>query len=163
MNLRHLILLAAALLGAAAPAAVAAKEGDLSIVHVYTGWRDAASFKRISEYFDGKENTRGEAVLRSQPDQRAGFYFLVRVKSSAGPRALKATLHIVTATNTRPADYSFPIELKAGETVVHLGLTGSDWSNPNGHPVAWKLELKDAADHLVAAESSYLWEKPAAP
>ena len=51
---------------------------ELTIVHVYTGWRTAASFKRISEYLDGKEHTGGEAVLRTHPDQRGGFYFLVR-------------------------------------------------------------------------------------
>ncbi|MBN8527563.1 MAG: hypothetical protein J0M02_19695 [Planctomycetes bacterium] len=58
---------------------------DLSIVRTFTGWRDGASFKRISEYFDGKENTGRETVLRTHPEQRTGYYFLVRVANPGAP------------------------------------------------------------------------------
>jgi hypothetical protein len=48
---------------------------EINLIRTFTGWREAASFKRISEYFDGQENTQGEVVLRSQPDQRGGLLF----------------------------------------------------------------------------------------
>ena len=135
---------------------------ELTIVHVYTGWRTAASFKRISEYLDGKENTGGEAVLRTHPDQRGGFYFLVRAANPGAAKRIKANLEIITTANAKPVSYSFHPELKAGDTVFHLGLTGADWPDAKVNPVAWKLELLDADGHVLATEKSYLWEKPAA-
>jgi len=147
---------------ASAKAEALAKEGDLNIVRVYTGWRDAASFKRISEYFDGKENTRGEAMLRTHPDQRAGYYFLVRVANPSAARNIKAHLEVITATSAKPVTYDFSPELKSGDTVFHFGLTGADWPDATANPVAWKLELMDSEGRALASERSYLWEKPAA-
>ena len=68
----------------ALPAAVRA--AGLEIVRVFTGWRDAASFQSMSEYLDGGENTGGVTVLRTRPAERAGFYWLVRLKND-GPAA----------------------------------------------------------------------------
>ncbi|MDQ5978712.1 MAG: hypothetical protein QG602_1686 [Verrucomicrobiota bacterium] len=142
-------------------APVLAAASDLTIVRVYNGWRDAASFKRISEYFDGKENTGGEAVLRTRPDQRGGYYFLVRVTNPSGARAVTARLQVITQTDAQPQTFTFTPALKAGDTVFHLGLTGADWTDPKADPVAWKLELTDADGKTLATEKSYLWEKPA--
>jgi hypothetical protein len=150
------------LLLALLPILATAAEGPLAIEHVYTGWRDAASFKRISEYFNGQENTHGEAILRTHPDQRGGFYFLVRVNNPGPARTIKVSLHVITSANARTSDYQFATGLKAdGDTVFQLGLTGADWTDPKGHPVAWKLDLLDADGKTLATEGSYLWEKPA--
>ena len=162
MSIRSLILFATALITAASPSVASAKEGDLTIVHVYTGWRKAESFRRISEYLDGKENTGGEAVLRTHPDQRGGFYFLVRTSNPGAARAIKANLEIITTATAQPVTYVFHPELKPGDTVFHLGLTGPDWPDPKINPVAWRLTLLDADGHILATEKSYLWEKPAA-
>jgi hypothetical protein len=145
----------------AVPSEALAKEGELTIVHVYSGWRDAASFKRISEYFDGKENTGGEAVLRTHPDQRSGYYFLVRVRNPGAPQKLTARLQVITDANVKPVEFAFSPEVEAGNTVFHLGLTGSDWPNPRATPVAWQLDLTDSGGKPLATEKSYLWEKPA--
>ncbi len=134
---------------------------DLTIVRVFTGWRDAASFKRISEYFDGKENTGNATVLRTHPDQRAGFYFLVRTTNPGALRSVKASLEVITNAAAKPLSYTFPAELKSGDTVLHLGLTGTDWADPKTSPVAWKLDLVDTDGRILATEKSYLWEKPA--
>lgn len=133
---------------------------ELAITRVYSGWRDAASFKRISEYFDGKENTGGEPVLRTHPDQRAGYYFLVRVSNSGAPRKVTARLEVITDATAKPVEFSFSPELGTGNTVVRLGLTGPDWPNATTNPVAWKLDLTDADGKLLAVEKSYLWERP---
>jgi hypothetical protein len=138
-----------------------ASAAELTIVHVYTGWRTAASFKRISEYLDGRENTGGEAVFRTHPDQRDGYYFLVRVANPGAARSLKASLEIITTAAAKTVNYTFSPELKHGDTVFHLGLTGADWPDPKINPVAWKLDLLDADGHVLASEKSYLWEKPA--
>lgn len=138
-----------------------ASGADLTIVRVFTDWRDAASFKRISEYFDGKENTGGVTVLRTHPDQRAGYYFLVRVANPGPSQSIKASLEVITATTATPVAYTFPADLKSGTTVLHLGLTGADWLDAKLNPVAWKLDLVGADGHVLASEKSYLWEKPA--
>ena len=155
MSARHFITALCLIL---APLAAAA---DLTLVRVYAGWRDAASFKRISEYFDGKENTGGEAILRTHPDQRGGYYFLVRVANPGAPRAVTARLEIITDTTAKPVVHTFTTDLKSGDTVFHLGLTGSDWPDSKTNPVAWKLDLTDTAGQVLVSEKSYLWEKPA--
>jgi hypothetical protein len=139
-----------------------ASAAELTLVRVYSGWRDAASFKRISEYFDGKENTGGQIVLRTQPDQRAGYYFLVRVANPGAPRKVTARLQVITNTTAKPAEFLFSPELKSGESVFHLGLTGADWPDATTNPVAWKLELNDADGQTLISEQSYLWGKPVA-
>jgi hypothetical protein len=155
MSVRSLILVSTLLL---APALSAA---DLTIVRVFTGWREAASFKRISEYFDGQENTGREAVLRSHPEQRGGYYFLVRVANPAAARNVTARLHVITANEAQPRVFEFSPKLAAGETVFHLGLTGPDWPDAQANPVAWKLELVEPDGKVAASDKSYLWEKPA--
>jgi len=167
VTFRHLILFVAALTVGALPSKAlslpnGAKEGDLTIVHIYTGWREAASFKRIAEYFHGQENTGGEAILRTHPDQRGGFYFLVRTTNTGAARAIKVNLEVITTANAQPVSYTFSPALKAGGTVFHLGLTGPDWPEAKINPVAWKLDLVDAEGHVLATEKRYLWEKPAA-
>lgn len=139
-----------------------ATAAELTLVRVNSGWRDAASFKRISEYFDGKENTGGEAVLRTHPDQRGGYYFLVRVTNPNAPRPVTARLEIIIDAAAQPVVHTFATDLKPGDTVFHLGLTGPDWPDATTNPVAWKLDLTDAEGNVLATKKSYLWEKPAA-
>lgn len=148
------------LLIASLPAAALAEAGDLTLVRVHPGWREAASFKRISEYFDGRENTGGELVFRTHPDRRGGYYFLVRVANPGAARAITARLQVITETEAKPREYTFTPALKAGGTVFHLGLTGSDWPEATATPVAWKLDLADTDGRVLATAKSYLWEKP---
>ena len=167
MILRPLLLLAAAAASAALPSLARAQDGapaaGITIVHVFTGWRDAASFKHISEYFDGKENTRGETMLRTQPGQRAGFYFLVRAVNPGAPLPVKLSVQLVMPAGTKATEFSFTTDLKSGDSVVNLGLTGADWPDAKTNPVAWKLEVRSADGRVLGTEKSYLWEKPATP
>jgi hypothetical protein len=140
-----------------------AAAADLTIVRVFTGWRDAASFKRISEYFDGREHTGGEAMLRTQPGQRAGYYFLVRVANPGAPQAVKLSLQLNLPGAAKLRTHAFATTLPAGESVLNLGLTGTDWPDAKTNPVAWKLEVLAADGRPLATEKSYLWEKPAGP
>ena len=133
----------------------------VKVVRILHGWREAESFKRISDYFDGQENTGGETVLRTQSGQRAGYYFLARL---AGPgAALPVRLHllVVTPDSATPREFDFPTTLPGKEMVCQLGLTGTDWASAKVKPVAWRLEVRDDAGRVLATEQSYLWEKPA--
>lgn len=135
-----------------------ATASEVTITRVFSGWRDAESFKRISEYFTGKENTGGATVLRTQPNQRAGFYFLVRAANSGGPTNIKVSVEVITPTDSKPKTYSFATDLKTGATVLNIGLTADDWPDAKAHPVAWKIELIAADGQLLTSEKSYLWE-----
>ena len=161
--MRTLALFLALTLATTASAAATAPVADHSvgIVRVLHGWREAASFKRISEYFNGRENTGGEVVLRTHADQRTGYYFLVRLANPGAERAVRVHLLIINPESATPLEYNFPTSLPSRETILNLGLTGADWAGAKVNPVAWKLEILNQAGHLLATEQSYLWEKPA--
>jgi len=142
-------------------AAGVASASDVTIARVFTGWRDAASFKRISEYFDGKEHTGGQLVMRTHPEQRAGYYFLVRLTNPGAPLPVKVNLQVISTTDAKPRTHTFSAELKTGKPVLNLGLTGADWSDAKLDPVAWRLDVVDADGRVLVTAKSYLWEKPA--
>ena len=143
-------------------AAVPARASEAEFVRIWPGWRDAESFDRISEYFGRGENTSGQVVLRTQPATRDGFYFLVRVKSTAPLAAAKFELSVIRPDAPEPKVFSFPAALPAKETLCQLGLTGTAWpGGKQASPVAWKLTLVAADGRLLAEHKSFLWEKPA--
>ena len=167
MNFRRLTVFLAVITLTAFPSSGSAKEGKaakdpsaLTIIRVQHEWRDASSFKRIAEYFDGQEHNGSEAIRRSHPETRSGYYFFVRIKNPGALRPAQAALQVVTSSSAQAVRYQFPVELKAGDTVFNIGLTGADWSDARLHPVAWKLEFIDPAGQVIATEASYLWEKP---
>jgi hypothetical protein len=144
------------------PAAAIAADSGLTVVRVYTGWREAESFKRIAEYFDGKEHTGGEIVVRTQPLQRGGYYFLVRTQNPGATVTAKINAELIMPSETKPRTHTFATEIPAGKAVLDLGLTGADWPDAKTNPVAWKLTLVGPGGNVLATSASYLWEKPPA-
>jgi hypothetical protein len=138
-----------------------ASAADFEIVRVWPSWRTEKSFERISEYFTKREPTTRETILRTHPDHRSGFYFLTRIANHHNA-ATKATfrLQVITPASPEPKTFSFPVEIAPGSHVFNLGLTGSDWNDINARPVAWKLDLVGADDHVLASDQSFLWSKP---
>ena len=145
-----------------AAAFASARAADIEFLRVWPGWRDADSFRRISEYFSGVENTGGQIVLRTHAEARAGFYFLARVSNSGAELAgVKFVLHIIAPDSAEPRVFAFPAAIPAGATVFQLGLTGTDWPGPKVHPVAWMLELTAPEGRILVVQKSFLWEMPA--
>ena len=139
-----------------------ASAGDLQIVRVMPDYQPADAFVRISEYFNGKENTGGATILRTQPSSRAGFYFLVRVKTDKPIDVAWIEAQVITPTVPEARTDSFSISLPAGSHVFKLGLTGTDWPDPKAKPVAWKLRFLSVEGKELASEQSFLWSKPPA-
>ncbi len=140
-----------------------ARAADVEFKRVWPGWRSAESFERISEFFTAKENTGREMVVRTQPANRTGYYFFVRLHNRGAtlPDA-KFSLQVIAPNDPQPKTFVFPATVGTGTTLFNLGLTGGDWaSGEKSNPVAWKLELLASDGHAVAAEKSFLWEKPA--
>ncbi len=144
-------------------AADKASDGKIAITRVFLGWKEGESFKRISEYFTGKENTDGMVVLRTHLEQRSGFYFFVRLANPGATVPVKINLEVITPTDTKPKNYIFSTELKNGQNVFNLGLTADDWPDQKAHPVAWKMDFIGTDNQVLASKGSYLWEQPASP
>lgn len=141
-----------------APGARAQGTG-VAIVRVFTGWRAAAAFQSISEYFDGREHTGGIDVLRSRPAERAGYYWLVRLKNGGTPLAgAKFELQVITPTSPEAKVFAFSADIPSGSSVHRIGLTGVDWPDGRARPVAWYLSLLAADGRTVIAQQSFLWD-----
>jgi hypothetical protein len=124
------------------------------------GYKPAEDFVRISEYFTGRENTRGATMLRSQPSHREGYYYFLRTQSAVAVAGARLELSYITPLEAVPKQVSFTFDLPAGNHVTQVGLTGADWVSKKEHPVAWQLRLlaPDGTDLLTHA--SFLWAKP---
>ncbi len=143
-------------------AVAVARAADVEFSRVWPQWRDADAFDRIGEYFGGGESTGRQVILRTHAEQRAGYYFVVRLAHAPVLNAAVFELSIIRPDSPDPKTFSFPITAPANDKVVELGLTGADW--PGGkkmHPVAWKLALRTADGRVLAEQKSFLWEQPA--
>jgi hypothetical protein len=100
-------------------------------------------------------------VLRTNPEQRTGFYFLVRVKNPGAARQVTFQLQLIEQGTPTPRPTTFAGELPAGTNVFQLGLTGPDWQDAKSQPVAWHLQILGDDGRVLATDKSYLWEKPA--
>lgn len=153
----RLILLTAALLALASTRAGAA---DPTFVRVWPQWHDADSFQSFYEYETSRELTGKWIVLRSQPEERTGLYFLVRLDNpEAEIVGASYVVSVITPDTTDTKTYSFPVNIPPGSQVFEIGLTGRDWAGPHVQPVAWDVELHGADGRVLARKSSFLWEK----
>ncbi len=153
----RVVLLLLALVPAASTLAA-----DLEIVRVLPGWRSAESFHRLSEYFGGKENDSGTKVLRSQPAEKSGYYWLIRLKNHHAPVAgARFELRVISPAAPEPKIFTFTADIPSGRSLCQLGLTGSDWPGAKAQPDAWHLRLLSADGATLLARESYLWEMPA--
>lgn len=139
-----------------------ASAAEVELVRIWPGWRDAGAFERISEYFGGEENTGRETVLRTQPETREGFYFLVRARTAQPVLQAKFELSVIRPDAPDVKVFTLSSPLPAKESVFQLGLTGADWpGGKEARPVAWQLRVLAADGAVLAVHKSYLWEKPA--
>lgn len=133
---------------------------DVSAIRIWPEFRTAESFERIGEFFTNSEVTGGETMLRTQPDSRAGFYFLTRVRNrGAALEGVQVELKLITAESVSVKTFNrfSPVSLRPGSQVLQIGLTGSDWVSEKAQPVAWQIRLLDAQGNEVLREASFLW------
>lgn len=135
--------------------------GATEIVRVWPAYRDDASFRRISEYLNGQENTGAEIVLRTQAEPRDGYYFVTRVKTDSAVAGASFVLEVVQPGNPEVHTHTFAVDLPGGEKVYNLGLTGSDWPDAKARPAAWHLTVRAADGTVLAERASFLWSSSA--
>ena len=151
-------LLLACTLGCASVSA-----SGVQVVRILPEYMPADSFARISEFFNGKENTRGATILRTQPKARDGFYFNLRTQTDAPIELAWVVLEIITPASAEARIESFAVSLPKGSHLIRLGLTGKDWPSPKDRPAAWKIRILGVNGAELATEQSYLWSKPDSP
>jgi hypothetical protein len=130
------------------------------LVRVWPGTRSAESFERISEYFTGRENTGGQTIVRSQPAERGGYYWLLRTRTPAALAGVTFELTYTAPHSAEPRTRLFHADLPAGRHVTLIGLTGTDWPELEAEPVTWRLRVLDAQGNELAHEASVLWTEP---
>jgi hypothetical protein len=136
---------------------------QVEFVRVWPSYRTADSFVRLAEYFGAPESPVVDTLLRSQPTNRAGYYWLVRTRAAAAQPGARYELALVPPGATAPVTYTFAHDLAAGNHVTQLGLTGTDWPDPAARPLAWRVTLLDAGNTILATRQSFLWRDPPAP
>lgn len=141
----------------------AALAGGVEVVRLLPEYMPAASFVRVSEYFNGKENTRGATIVRTQPGSREGFYFNLRTRAETAVEIAWVELQYISPASPQPRTESFAVSLPRGSHLLRFGITGSDWPDAKARPVAWKLRLLSTDGAELATEQSYLWSQPDAP
>lgn len=159
--LTSLALLCAVLATGLLPNAVIARP---EIARLWTGFREARSFVRLSELFTGKENPGKRVILRSQPGERTGFYYIVRLVDRDRHPVPDGTvvLHVIPPDGDEPHVYRFPFKGDGRHKLrLDVGLTGKDWPYDREQlPLAWKIEILDATGALIDSRESFLWSRP---
>lgn len=120
-------------------------------------YRDADSFKRISEYLTGKHSDGRYAVYRSDETIRDGFYVSLLADKRATLSSV-ATVNVQFVRSGTQATSTF--QLPAGslrKKRILVGFTGGEWTDPQNHPVAWKIDLLDANGTSLDSAQSFLW------
>jgi hypothetical protein len=130
---------------------------QVEIQRVWPGYRTADSFTSLREYWGGEPSPATQRALRSQADQRDGYYWLLRTDSAEPLTGVTVRLKVTRAGDTTSERHEFTTDLPADSHALHVGLTGSDWSGQDEVPIAWRLTLLDSAGQTLATTQSYLW------
>lgn len=155
-----LLALSFALLAAACASAPKATVSSVKIETILPRPIEEAAFMRIDEYLTGSENKGRRLILRSDPDQRAGYYFTLVLDTSVrrlpngttiigefyAPQSPDLQTHIYTLPSDRP---------KTRE--VFVGLTGADWPDMGAVPAAWRFTITSPNGEPMGRAQSYLW------
>lgn len=149
-------------LRAVEPAVTACEVFPWQLNYVYPVWQEAEDYKRISEYFTGKERTGGDVVLRTERAVREGLYFRIGLPwGEKAPEYARVQVEYLRSDEPRVRTEEFVLSSSGGPfSEVRLGLTGTAWPEKRLRLVAWRVTLRDEAGRPLAQTQSYLWGLP---
>mgnify|MGYP000442257302 CR=1 FL=1 len=130
---------------------------EVEFERVWPGYRSAESFTTISEYFGSAPAGNNREALRTQPAARDGYYWLARTRSKTAHPGSTLRVEVTREGETEPTAYAFDLDVKTGSNAVFVGLTGTDWADPDAAPIAWRISLVDADGNLLVSRNSFLW------
>ncbi|MGB0259092.1 MAG: hypothetical protein ACPGES_10605 [Coraliomargarita sp.] len=119
------------------------------------------TFKRIHEYRTGADYQGNRVILRTDPQVRDGFYFVLTfdTKLKKLPQGTSIKGEFFTPDATEPVDYEFKLPAKrTGTKEIFLGLTGDAWTHGSDiKPSAWRFTVTGPDGQEFAKKKSYLW------
>jgi len=120
-----------------------------------------ATFKRIHEYRTGAEYQGGRVIVRTDPQVRDGFYFVLTLDTKLNqlPQGTVIKGEFYTPDATEPVEYVFNLPAKRPRTKeIFLGLTGEAWTHGSSvKPSAWRFTVTGPDNQQFAQKKSYLW------
>lgn len=133
----------------------------VEILEIQPEFMEASAFKRINEFLTGVEEHGKRTVVRTQAEDRRGFYFTLRLDKKAKhlPRGTHIIAEVYTPNQTEVQRFELSLPAKRGSSRQLLfGLTGTDWPYQRERvPAAWKFTILDPNGKVLGATQSYLW------
>lgn len=134
---------------------------SVEIEEIKPRYIEEESFKRIGEYLTGVENKGDRVIVRSSPEQRAGYYFVLVLDTSVrqlpSGTVVEGEFYLPGSAELQRHDFALPAR-RPKTKEIFLGLTGETWPfDETAVPAAWRFTVKDANGLVLAEEASYLW------
>lgn len=133
---------------------------SVEIEEIKPRYIETEQFKRISEYLTGKENIGDRVILRTQPEHRAGYYFILVLDNDVRRLPIGTVIvgefHTPQSLEKQIHKFNLPSQ-RASTDEIFIGLTGEDWPEKDGVPAAWRFTIKDANGAVLGEKQSYLW------
>lgn len=133
---------------------------SVEIEEIKPRYIETEKFKRISEYMTGKEYMGDRVILRSDREERAGYYFTLILDEDVRrlPKGTIVVGEFYTPKSVEKQTHAFTLPSKRASTnEILLGLTGEDWPQEGGVPAAWRFTIKDANGAVLSEKQSFLW------
>ena len=133
---------------------------SVEIEEIEPRYIETEQFKRISEYMTGREHVGDRVILRTQPEYRAGYYFILvldnNVRRLPNGTVVIGEFYAPHSLGKHTHEFTLPSQ-RASTDEIFIGLTGEDWPEKDGVPAAWRFTIKDANGAVLGEQQSYLW------
>lgn len=133
---------------------------SVEIQEVKPRYIEAEPLTRISDYFSAQENKGNRIFLRSTPEARSGYYFVLILDKQVRrlPLGTTVTGEFYTPNQIAPQTFAFTLPNRRPKTKeIFVGLTGDDWPDADSIPAAWRFTIKDPNGEILGQSQSFLW------
>ena len=133
---------------------------SVTILDIKPRYIEAEAFMRVGEYLTGKENLGNRVIVRTDRNERAGYYFVLildgQVRDLPAGTYIEGEIYSPESLDAQEHTFKLPSKLPKNNEIF-IGLTGEDWPNQSATPAAWRFTIKNSNGEVLATEKSYLW------
>ena len=126
-------------------------------------YRTEDSFKGIVEAFSKRESKGGRCILRTNEEQRSGFYFTVKFNHALSLIQPHSKIRVSFITQHAPQEITYEWEMPEVshsllfQNELILGITDHSQFSSSTKVIAWKIELLDPEGKVLATQKSFAW------